>query len=121
MREEEESCKETDFCELLGVVFSQGWTALVLDSCWWEADSSSVLQNVDFVRVGRTDAIHPELWGHVINGPGSLFLSPEVPKTWEEAPFFSWVFLYLFSSLFDHISLQHRRYPRDQILIFFPQ
>jgi hypothetical protein len=38
------------------------------------------LQNVDFVRVGRTDAIHPELWGHVINGPGSLSLSPEVPK-----------------------------------------
>jgi hypothetical protein len=30
---EEESCKETDFCELLGVVSSQGWTALVLDSC----------------------------------------------------------------------------------------
>ncbi|CAK9275822.1 unnamed protein product [Sphagnum jensenii] len=28
------------------------------------------MQNVDFVRVGRTDAIHPELWGHVINGPG---------------------------------------------------
>jgi hypothetical protein len=29
MREEEESHKETDFCELLGVVFSQGWTARV--------------------------------------------------------------------------------------------
>jgi Cdc6-like AAA superfamily ATPase len=80
------------------------------------------MQNVDFVRVGRTDAIHPELWGHVINGPGSLFLSPKVPKTcWEEVPFFLWVFLYLFSSLFDHISLQHRRYPLDLILFFFPQ
>ncbi len=33
MREEEESHKETDFRKLLGVVFSQGWTALVLDSC----------------------------------------------------------------------------------------
>jgi hypothetical protein len=32
MREEEESHKERDFRELLGVVFSQGWTALVLDS-----------------------------------------------------------------------------------------